>query len=210
MARLALVCCVFLLVAAPAAGKGAEYRLCGASGCKRLPADTFLDGLYGGRVVTPPAPASYYELRGFSHHSGREIGGWAYVPSAHAVRRYFGTGFTGGTWTQLSGREDARWRKAVRGLSPFAAPSVRRATVGGKPVRDPASYLALYAAPAQVTSFSGDPLEIVLESRRPSPWTGPAAAFAFYPREGVLTTAGMIFVLPAAVAGRVRQRVGLG
>jgi len=202
---------VFLLAAAPAAGKGFDYRLCGASGCKRLPAGASFYGLFGDREIAPPAAAApYYELRGFDR-KGREIGGLAYVPSAHAVWRHFGTGFSvGATWTRLSRLEEVRWREVVRGLTPLAAPTVRRATVGGKPVRDPASYLALYdAARPRVTAFSGDPLEIVLESGRPSPWTGPDAAFAFYPREGVLTIGGRILVLPAAVAERVRQRAGL-
>jgi hypothetical protein len=89
-------------------------------------------------------------------------------------------------------------------------PTIRRATVGGKPVRDPASYLALYQAQPQVTAFGGDSLEIVIESARPSPWTGPEAAIAFYPRDSVVTTAGRILVIPVAVAERMQRRLSLG
>jgi hypothetical protein len=137
MPRLLLVCVAFLVLAPAAAGKGDEYRVCGASGCERLPESAGLAGLFGARAVAPPAaPAPFYEFRGSSHH-GREVVRWAYVPSARAVWR------SGGTWTRLTRLDEARWREAVRGLSPFATRTVRRATVGGKPVRDPASYLAL-------------------------------------------------------------------
>jgi hypothetical protein len=214
MSRVLLVGVIFFVLAPAAAGKGFEYRVCGVSGCERLSKRTSLPGLFGVRDLAPPAaPAPFYELRG-ADRQGREVGRWAYVPSAHAVWRRFSTsGFATasvGTWTRLTRDEETQWREAVRKLSPFAAPTVRRATVAGKPVSDPASYLALYEARAQVTVFSGDPLEIVLESGRPSPWTGPEAAFAFYPRESVVTTAGRILVLPVAVAERVQRRLALG
>jgi len=204
--RLLLACVVFLALVPAAAAKGFEFEVCGASGCEELPPGVFLTGLFGGRELVPPAAAApFYEVRGFDRQ-GREPGRWAYVPSARAVWRRD----SGGTWTRLARPEQKRWHEVVRKLEPFPAPIVRRATVGGKPVSDPASYLALYDARPLVTAFSGDPLEIVLDSARPSPWTGPDAVFAFYPRESVLTIGGKILVLPGAVAARVQQRLGLG
>jgi hypothetical protein len=81
--------------------------------------------------------------------------------------------------------------------------------VGGRVVDDPNSYLAIFATPARVASFSGKPQSIELRSARATPWTGPAAAVDFYASEGVVVTAGTILPLPRAVADRVRQRKSL-
>jgi hypothetical protein len=209
MTRLLLACCAFLLLATPAGGKGFQLRLCGASGCKAVAPGAALAGLYGVRALAPPArPGAYFELR--AHDGERELGRWAYVPSAHAVWRHFGTsGAAGVTWTRLGPREDTGWQDAVRGLTPFAAPTVRAATLSGRPVRDPASYLAVYDAAPRVTSFAGDPLQLVLLGKRPSPWTGPDASVDFYPRQGVLVTAATILVLRPALAERLRERRSL-
>jgi hypothetical protein len=211
MARLLIAACfVTLLVAAPAGGKGFAYRLCGASGCKPAPESAGLAGLSGMRALAPPArPGAYFELRAYSRER-RELGRWAYVPAAHALWRRFGTsGSAGVTWTRLDPDEDAAWRDTVRGLEPFRAPTVRAATLAGKPVADPASYLAVYEASPRVMSFSGDPIQLVLISKRPSPWTGLDASADFYPRQGVLVTAGTILVLRPALAERLRERRSL-
>jgi len=209
MARLLVVCCALLLLAAPAGGKGFELRLCGASGCKAVPPGADLAGMYGSRAVAPPArPGAFVELRAYD--GKRELGRWAYVPSAHALWRRFGTsGSVGVTWTRLGPREDAAWRVAARGIRPYPAPTVRGATLAGRPVLDPASYLAVYEAAPLVTSFAGNPLQLVLISNRSSPWTGPDASVDFYPRQGVLVTAGTILVLPPALTERLRERRSL-
>jgi hypothetical protein len=209
MTRPLLVCCAFLALAAPAGGKGFEYRLCGASGCRALPPGADLAGVYGARDLAPPArPGAYFVLGAYD--GKREMGRWAYVPSEQALWRRFGTsGPPGATWTRLGPLEDANWQRTVRGLVPFAAPTVRAATLGGKAVREPGSYLAVYDASPRVMSFAGNPLQLVLLSKRPSPWTGLDASADFYPRQGVLVTVGTILVLRPALAERLRERRSL-
>jgi hypothetical protein len=209
MGRLLALCGLALVLVASAAGKGFTYRVCGAGSCAPLPGSAALPGLFGVRTLAPPQrPGPYFELRAFA--DGGEIGRWAYVPGSHSLWRRFGTSGTPGvSWTLLAPREDARWRHAVRGLSPFAAPAVTAATLGGVRVEDPASYLAVYDAQPRVTGFGGEPLPLVLLSSRPTPWTGAAASVDVYPRQGVVVAAGTILVLDRVLAERLRARRSL-
>jgi len=199
MVRVLLVLCLALAAAGSAEAKSLDYRVCGADVCKRLGPGAPAAGLFGGTMVAPGAPGPYYEIRVLGH-DGRWAGHWAYVPGAQAIWRG-----NAGTWTRLTAAEDAQWRRFVRGVKPYSVPSVRRATIGGRPVEDPSSYLALLAAPVRVSAFSGVPEPVVLESARMSPWTGMTPIADFYARQGVLVAAGMILRLPPAMAERARQ-----
>ena len=204
MRGLVFACFVVLVLAPPAVGKGPlDVKLCGSFGCKTLPAGTSVVGAFGGswEISPPPAPAPYFELRAMGGH-GNEVRGVGYVPSARAL-------WHGGTWSRLTSAEDARWQRLVSGLKPFAAPIVRRVTVDGRSVEDPASYLAIYAVRPRVTTFSGAPQLLVMYSAGSSPWTGAERTVDFYPRQGVAVTAGTIFPLPPSITERIRLRQSL-
>ena len=94
--------------------------------------------------------------------------------------------------------------RAVRGLEPCRTPAVRAATLGGVPMNDPASYLAIYGSRPQVTSFSGDPLPLPCSRGGRRRGRAGMRRSDVYPREGVVVTAGTILVLPTPLAERLR------
>ncbi len=118
-------------------------------------------------------------------HEGR-TDGWQvfWIPGADTLS--FRDEFGNMTFDHLGGgkpnpyRDESRGEEALaelryytQGIEPFAAPTVIGATVGGRRVADPSSYLALYGRghDASIYPDADDWLPVELEASRPSPWT---------------------------------------
>jgi len=212
-----------LIVASSAQAKAPPdgFRLCGASGCAPLTgndAESVAVSLFYGagiQLVGPTSlPADFYVLR-WRFPNQREDSGY-FVPGSRVVR-LFGSALGGSTSSDLS----VSWLRPSpaalqvldrlsRGVRPLPAPTVRRVTVGGRPVRDPASYVRLWAVgnPA-LPNHPGGWLRIRVTTVAPSPWSDPLTDLRVARRGGWLYRDGTFFRVPAKFAARVRARLSL-
>jgi hypothetical protein len=120
-----LLCCALGLILVPTGGaKRFELEICGASGCKAIPARASgpIMAAYGSWEISPLiAPAPFFVVTLTA--DGKEVGRLAYVPSAralwHRVSTWSAAGHgVSGTWSQLSAEDDVRWSRLPRGLRP--------------------------------------------------------------------------------------------
>jgi hypothetical protein len=156
-------------------------------------------------VSAPPEPAPFYEfVTSGGEANERRV---AYVPSAAALWHASRGG--GGTWARLRPEEAAALDRLTRGLQPYQRPTVSRATVGGRTVRDPSSYLSLYGASSRDVAISGRPVRVILYSGRPTPWTGLNLTIDYYPRGHVIVTAGTSWVIGSIMGRRLLDAASL-
>jgi hypothetical protein len=169
--------------------------ICGASGCRTIaqPPESLASG-EDGISDAIPAPGAFYTVE-LSVSSGGEPDSWRvyWIPDAETVAFRDESGRT--TFERLSGAPLAAFRTATSGLEPFAGPVVSGATVDGRPVSDPGSYLELFGRPTQVDAvpYEADWVPIEIRSRRPSPWTN-AVLLVYSPSAEIVEAGGTTFV----------------
>jgi hypothetical protein len=203
---------VFLAFPAVATAKGelTSVKVCGASGCSTV-ADP-PQALTGGGDGVPelaPAPEPYHTVQlTVAHGAGTDSWQIFYLPGSSMVA------FPGENddmiFERLPGPAAAAFQSTARGVEPYAVPTITGATVGGQPVADPASYLALFGLEGSADVYPREPdfVPILLQSARPSPWTG-AEYFLFSPSAGALIRAGEVVELPDALADSIAARESL-
>jgi hypothetical protein len=173
--RVVLLAAVLALVV-PTAAVAKELSaatVCGAKGCTTFQKPS-MDLAGGGDGISEPAPAaaSYYTVKltvdEQAHHESWTV---FYVPGADMVVYRDEVGRT--AFERLTGDAQRAFHRYTAGIVPYSAPTITGATVGGRPVADPQSYLTLFAAPAAGESYpaAADFVPIVLHASRPSPWT---------------------------------------
>ena len=217
---LLLLAAVSAALAAPTAATAkniSELKLCGPSSCatindKNVLAEWMQSG-DGGPTGTPPL-APYYRFdvtvtagAGETFENGKTSVTWSqwYVPSAHAVRGESESGAA--SWVVESGRAAEIFRNALHGIEPYAAPTITRATIGGRTVRDPASYARLFDAKWKIASdwSASDRRKIRLFSAAPSPWTDGKNTLLYSPKKRTLSRDGTVVAVPRSVAARLTR-----
>lgn len=215
---LLLLAFVSAALAAPTAANAkniSELKLCGASSCAKIHDKTVLESWLhagdGGPTGTP-ALAPYYRFDivvtaapGETFENGKTsvtMSQW-YVPSAHAIRGESESGAA--AWVLVSGRADAIFSSATSGVDPYAAPTITRATVGGRTVRSPGSYARLLDPRWKIAGdwSARDRRPIRLFSDTPSPWTDGKNTLLYSAKRRTLSRDGTVVALPRWVAARL-------
>jgi hypothetical protein len=189
--------------------------LCGPSSCATIDDKDVLAGWMrsgdAGPTGTPPlAPYYRFDLTvtagaGETFEDGKTSVTWSqwYVPSTLAMRGESESGTA--AWVVESGRAAEIMANAIRGVDPYPAPTITRATVGGRTVRDPASYARLFDAKWKSASdwSAGDRRKIRLYSAAPSPWTDGKNTLLYSPKKRTLSRDGTVVSVPKSVAARL-------
>jgi hypothetical protein len=204
-------------LAAPAAAAAkniSSVKLCGASDCATITNRDVLQRWMesGGSLTAPPAISRYYRLEitvsaapGETFDNGKTSITWSewYVPATQAIR---GTDEAGNaSWSRQSGRAAAIFADAVRTVEPYPAPTITAATIGGRSVKDPASYARLFDPGWKIaTDWSAkDWRKIRLRSDASSPWTDGKNNLSYSPKKHVLMRDGTVVQVPRSVAARL-------
>lgn len=156
-----------------------------------------------------PAAAPYYVVR-WEGLGGRAEGSAYYVPS-HAVMRfvYPGNPQTLSSWREVEPGAVAVLRRAVSGLRPLTVAAPTRVTVGGRPVRAPATYLRLFEGTHVWSWPSTRWLRVTLAAAAPSPWTDGFSDVTLATRPGYVSVDGWVYRIPKAVARRALKGLPL-
>lgn len=138
-----LVTAAVAVLALPASATAKEISsvtVCGASGCRTIQHPS-QDIASGGDGIADPAPAlaPFHTVRfTVDHEGGKDSWQIFYVPQPAFLAFRGDDGRV--TFERLEGDALAEFRAATRGVDPYPAPAITRATVAGKEVADPASY----------------------------------------------------------------------
>jgi hypothetical protein len=193
-----------------------ELKLCGPSSCGTITdknvLQQWMQGGDGGPTATPPL-APYYRFDitvtagpGEKFENGKTSITWSqwYVPSARAVRGESESGAA--SWVVESGRAAEIVASATRGVDPYPAPTITRATVGGRTVSDPASYARLFDAKWKLASdWAAGDRRIRLFSASSSPWTDGKNTLLYSPKKRTLSRDGTVVTVPKSVAARLTR-----
>jgi hypothetical protein len=221
MRKIILVLVVALVAAAPASAKEiVGLTVCGASGCEteRGPAisSTLHEGPMGplagtGEAVAPATPGAWYRGYVLLGDHGKVFGRlpFYYVPGGGLIVQP-GQGAQTTTWQKA----DPTWLSPIERLAarvePFPTPTIVRVSLNGENATDPQSYLALYSAGSKAKTYpkSAEATQIVLESKRRSPWTD-GNNLILYPKEHLLVRDGQMVSIPAAMSSAVAAHASL-
>lgn len=209
---------VLVWTAAAEAKELSSFKACGASGCKAIKDPQLLKGLIhsveaqGDTVgVSTPAPASFLRLE--FRVRGDEATGPSFVeyyaPSRGRVA--FNTDPGALAWVRPAPAVRALLDRVITGVTPFATPRITRVTLGGKPVRDPASYARLFTLKGKAESFPDDPdwKPIAIEMGGPTPWSTSAANLEYSPSKNVLWRGSEFVLLPSGLSAQLEARKSL-
>jgi hypothetical protein len=212
MSRRLVLSVVFLLLAVPAAQAKAPpsgVDVCGAANaCVHVgsqDAEQMFQVFGGGYCCeTPAAPAPFYVLRWQWEANGPETQVY-YLPRAGKI---FDPARHG--WIALD-TASMRSLNAARGtLEPNAVPTFTAVTVGGRAVRDPASYVRLFAAGRKTFAYpKGGWLRVAIEATGASPWTGATTDVRISRRGAFVWIDNWVLKVPAALAKRARAGLSL-
>jgi hypothetical protein len=208
--RLAFIVVALVVFAAPAAQAKAPpngLTFCGARGaCVPL---TFLEAeaLHLWTPVgesAPGAPASYYAMHVIWQPGGSEQM-FYWIPSRGLVRRQYDWGGVG--WLRVPSQS---LPSSVAGITPIAMPEITGATVGGRRVRAPATYLRLLSA-GRVVAISPvvDWLRVRFVTSTPSPFTDAHADVRIARHGAYLLRDRFVYAIPAGLAARARRGLPL-
>jgi hypothetical protein len=151
------------------------------------------------------APAPYYRVRLVGDRSSIAL--W-YVPG-EAKLTLLPFGYDTFAWTTVAGS----WRETLdalaRRIDPYPVSTIARATVDGRAVADPQSYLVLWSLTGKPHGYPRDyGVQIVLRSTQPSPWTD-GNFLQFLPRDRMLVRDGELVAVPRWIAARIGRRASL-
>lgn len=204
MRALLIAAAAFLVVPAAASAKElTSATICGASGCKTIAHPSQELGGGGDGLAEPaPKPGPYYTVELTVAADGNHSWTIFYIPGSDLVAFQDERGLT--DFEQLYGSAAPAWREAIRGVRPFAEPTVTSATVAGQRVSEPQSYLSLFTQPTSGDAYpaAADFVPIVLHAKRPSPWTD-ARYLMFSPSTGALERGTSVVQLPPATVDAI-------
>ena len=152
----------------------------------------------------PSAPAPYYALHvRWTADSAEELFYW--IPSRGVVRRVYDWGGVG--WFRVGAQP---LTPPVAGIAPIAVPQVTAATVGGRRVKSPATYLRLFSAGRAVdVSPVSEWLRVRFVASERSPWTDPETDLRISKTGGYLWRDRFVFRIPVHLADRARRGLPL-
>src|SRR5215217_7651671 len=214
---------VALALGAPATAHAKEIvglKVCGASGCATERGNSISGSLHEGpsgplggmgAAVSPAKPGPWYRGYVLAGERGKVYGRipFYYVPDAKLIV-LSGTGGQTTTWHGASGPWSEAIERVGGRLKPFPAPKISRVSVDGTNPADPQSYLALYTVGEKATTYprSSEMAQVVLESKRPTPWTD-GNSLVVYPKENLLVRDGQMVSIPGRIADRVAAHASL-
>ena len=215
-----LAAVLLFLPAAAQAKEISKLSICGPSSCASITDHTLLQQWSeadNGQSAPPSPVAPFFRLEttvtlapGETFDNGETSITWAdfYVPDASLIR---GTSETNlAAWTRLGSRATEILSKAAKGVAPFPAPVVTRATVGRRQVTDPASYSTLFDRSWKSSrSWASGWLRIRLQSDPASPWTDGKNVLLFSAKRRLLVRDGETVKVPSAVARRLSRAQSL-
>lgn len=197
------------------------FRLCAPHRCVAIgPGDgepLAISLFFGGSVElwTPKVPVAPFYTLYWKFQQGETHFGY-YVPLLNAVR------FVGSPtstdyypdaavhWLKLDANAQHIFGRVTSSLQPFPTPTPSGVTVGGRAVRDPASYMVLWSVGTTTYNWPrGGFMPIKITSDTLSPWTDRAAHLSIARRGGFLLRDTTILRIPARLARLVRARASL-
>jgi hypothetical protein len=214
MKRLALIAAAALGVVSGASAKAPPdgFRVCGAASCvpiTGMDAEILAINMFygaGTKVTVAPSPAPFYTLHWTSAQNGAQATGY-YVPSANAtVTTAARAPSVSPGWSGLSADAQTRLARLTAGLDPFAAATPTRVVIGGKAVRDPASYSVLWTAGWHAYAWPSNWLSVRVFTTLPSPWQG---SLLLARRRSLIERDGDVYAIPARLAARMRAHASL-
>jgi hypothetical protein len=206
-----------MCVATAQAKELSAFKVCGAAGCTSVTDRAILRSLIRGveaqgqaaRVSTPP-PSPFLRLEYWVRGdlASRPSFVQYYVPSRGVAALM--TGPASWTWVQPNAA-NAVFRHLSKEVAPFPTPRISAVTIGGRAVRDPASYARLFAFELKAESFPGEPdwQRIVVNTTAPSPWSTSAATLEYSKSTNVLWRGSDFVQVPSSTASRMEARESL-
>lgn len=222
----ALVAATTLAITGSAQAKAppSGFELCGSSACEaisssgdaeQLAIDLFYGGDNSSELWSARVPAAQFFSVRWSFAPGATHFGY-YVPLLNAFRYVGNPSASDGAnegwvhWIRLGAGARAIFERLTAGMEPLPAPVPSRVTVGGKPVRDPSSYLRLWSVgKATYTYPARGFMAIKTTCDLASPWTDPAATLQISRRGALLMRDSSVYRIPLQLARLVRARVSL-
>jgi hypothetical protein len=182
----AAIAALLFLPSVAAAKELSAATICGASGCRTVehPPMALASGGDGVEDAVPPV-SPYYRVTLHVEHEGTDES-WDVFWIPNATTLGFRDEAGNATFERLSleamsqYRDEPRdaealaaWATVTEGVEPFEMPKVTEATVGGKPVDDPGSYLGLFGREPDPSLYpdASDWMSVELKAATPSPWT---------------------------------------
>jgi hypothetical protein len=151
-----------------------------------------------------PRPSRYYTIRLQMSEPGHGVvGHWDiwWIPSTGALAAPGDSGWA--QWSRISNAANAFLRRQTVDTRPFPAPRLTRVFIGGRPARDPNSYLELFASSWPVSYESAsDWQRITIVATAPSPWTNHVS-LQYSPSTNVLWRGAERFEVPARIAANI-------
>jgi hypothetical protein len=197
-----------LLVPAPAEAKElSSFTACGASGCTTVKDAASLRTLIraveaqGQPVSVPTPPPSPFLRLEFFIRGDRQAGPafrQYYVPSRRVI--LVQTDPKAWSWVRADNVRSVLDR-VVAGVTPFAAPTITRITLGAKRSLDANASARLFDAKATASTMPTEPdwVDVKIQTRGPSPWSTRAATLAYSPSTHVLWRGSEFVELPASL-----------
>jgi hypothetical protein len=206
--RLATLLTVFFLTAGGAAAKGPpvdRIDLCGSRACVAAvsgAATEALNSFFVGALtpVPPAAPQPYYDVRSVYAAGGFRLSSY-FVAAASALY--------GGDWNTLDAAALAPMSASAERLEPWPEPGVIAATIAGRAVHEPASYIRLFTAGRLTSAWHGFGgwLRVEVLFDRPNPWA--MTSLRISRKRGFVWREGWIHRIPDALAARARRGLSL-
>ena len=201
-----------LALAAPAAAKElSKAELCGPDGCIAVTDDETLRQIpMGGEDVAAQPPLHPFHHLRLTVSEGE--GGPEHTWTVYYVDRVGMMAWRneGGlvAWTQLRGTTATVMKRLARTVDAFPPPTISATTVDGRPVGEPATYLALLGATGDrmdYTTMPTDWVPIDFRSTTPSPWTDAPFELMYSPSRNVLERGVHQLVLADELAADVES-----
>lgn len=199
----ALIASFALVVITPASAKAPPdgYRLCGAKQCFLFggnDAELLAINMFSNtrQLDNGPTLKPFWTIRW--QWRGEPESTAYYVPGAFRMSN---------KWFAVDDADAQHLlARAAIDIEPLPAAAPTRVTVGGKPVRDPASYAALWTVGKTTYAWHDGWIRVRLYTDEPSPWRGSVAVSK---RGSLLLRDETVFRISAKLAARVRARMSL-
>ena len=210
-----------LLVPATAQAKEiSKLSICGPSSCTSITDVTLLQQWMqadNGQSTGPSEVTPFVRLEttvsaapGETFEGGKTSITWSdfYIPTAGVIR---GTSESNvATWTRLGSRAAEILSTAAKGVTPFPAPVITRATVGRRQATDPGSYSTLFEHSWKSShGWASSWTRIRLQSDPASPWTDGRNVLLFSAKRRLLVRDGETVKVPGPVARQLSRAQSL-
>jgi hypothetical protein len=186
-------------------------QICGANGtCVRLAWQDAenMPALWSSQYepAAPSMPSPFFLVR-WQWTNNAETTAY-YVPATGKVLHLYET--AGARWSDIPGANAGELRAVSAELVPFDVPRIVRVTVGGRPAKDPQSYLRLFGRGQQDWPFIQPRwIRVRFTGDTPTPWTETTNDIFVSRRGGYLYIDGATLRIPLQLARRNRRGASL-